>query len=64
MVYTDRVNIEPNDFFYSWLDTLPDSYKKSNFNECIIALFNSYYHQIVDEILFDEYNSFKVKKRR
>jgi hypothetical protein len=61
MVYTDRVNIEPNDFFYSWLDTLPDSYIKSDFKDCIIALFNSYYHQIVDDHLFDEYNNLIVK---
>ncbi len=61
MVYTDRVNIEPNDFFYSWLDTLPESYIKSDFKDCIIALFNSYYHQIVDDHLFDEYNNLIVK---
>ena len=61
VVYTDRVNIDPSDFFYSWLNTLPESYKKTNYPELITCLFEKYYNQIVDGILFDEYNNLKVK---
>ena len=61
VVYTDRVNIDPSDFFYSWLNTLPDSYKKSNYPELITNLFETYYNEIVDNILFDEYNNLKKK---
>ena len=61
VVYTDRVNIDPTDFFYSWLNTLPDSYKKSNFPELITCLFEKYYSKLVDEVLFDEYNNLKKK---
>ena len=61
VVYTDRVNMDPSDFFYSWLNTLPDSYKKSNFPELVTCLFEKYYSKIVDEVLFDEYNNLKKK---
>jgi dynein heavy chain len=54
VVYTDRVNIDPSDFFYSWLNTLPETYKKTNYPELITCLLEKYYNQIVDGILFDE----------
>jgi hypothetical protein len=40
---------------------LPESYKKTNYPELITCLFEKYYNQIVDGILFDEYNNLKVK---
>ena len=61
VVYTDRVNIDPSDFFYSWLNTLPESYQKTNYPELITCLFEKYYKEIVDGILFDEYNNLRKK---
>jgi dynein heavy chain len=61
VVYTDRVNIDPSDFFYSWLNTLPNSYTKTNYPELITCLFEKYYKEIVDGVLFDEYNNLKKK---
>ena len=61
MVYTDRVNIDPNDFFKSWIKTLPESYQQSNFAELVENLFVYYYDEIVNKTLFDEYNNAKVK---
>ena len=61
VVYTDRVNINPSDFFYSWLNTLPQSYKKTNYPELITCLFEKYYNEIIEGVLFDEYNNLKKK---
>ena len=60
MVYTDRVNINANDFFYSWLKSLPESYQTSNYEKLLLNLFESYYDEIVNQTMFDEYNNAKV----
>jgi dynein heavy chain len=61
MVYTDRVNIKYEDFFESWIETLPESYKQNDFVELIKELFYKYYVRIINECVFDEYNNLKIK---
>ena len=61
MVYTDRVNIDYEDFFESWIATLPESFRQNDFVELVKELFNKYYVRIINECVFDEYNNLKIK---
>lgn len=63
MVYTDRNNFDSNDFFYSWLNTLPSSMKPENSNlfDYLNSLYTFIFKPLLSEFIFDEYNHLKVK---
>eukprot|EP00340_Litonotus_pictus_P012496 CAMPEP_0170538444 /NCGR_PEP_ID=MMETSP0209-20121228/103311_1 /TAXON_ID=665100 ORGANISM="Litonotus pictus, Strain P1" /NCGR_SAMPLE_ID=MMETSP0209 /ASSEMBLY_ACC=CAM_ASM_000301 /LENGTH=3072 /DNA_ID=CAMNT_0010840135 /DNA_START=28 /DNA_END=9246 /DNA_ORIENTATION=- len=63
MVYTDRNNINSNEYFYAWLDSLPISMRsdKSVLSDFLKNLYTSMFLPLISEFMFDEFNNLKFR---
>jgi dynein heavy chain, axonemal len=61
MVYTDRNNISSSDYFSAWIKSFPDSYHETNYLDLIRSLFENFYEPLVNNFLFNEYNTLLYK---
>lgn len=59
MVYTDRNSINPDDYFSSWIKTLPKCTLETNMIDLINNFYYKFFSYFLNKVFYDEFNKLK-----